>query len=556
LEAIPAKVTCTVPSLPHKESPIFSIAVRPIVFFACAVSSFLAPAFAFDNSDLKAYSKLLPPTAQQEDPLRPTDQQSDNSVDPATYTIGGGDVFRISVVESPSIQYTGTVNENCDVYIPELGIIKIGRTTAVSAKKIIADFVVSKLRRQFEVYVSLIKTKTAVVTVSGAISGPGTYKLPGTSRLLDAIKAANNGVIPSYNEINFREVECRNRDSVRVYDLFRFLLANSLTDNPYLYPGDNIRISFAQRRVVVAGAIKSLVFGWVPIKQDEDAAGFFSLFPLDGAADSDHITIQRTNADNTNLTQVFSIRRPEPFTLRDRDLVIFGEKKNYPQVLYVIVRGEIERNGTFPLVKNVTTAADIIAMAGGATKNGNLDRAYVIRKNKMLSEEMKQSYNALKPVVTTGLFDNSVRPEVNAGLFRMNASNDFSVLRLSQNNNRILLESDDEIVVPKKEFCVYVSGSVSRPGAYPFEPGHSKAYYIGLAGGYSPKADKTNSFVVTNYGPVMQVRDGGALEEGDVVVVPDSQQYKFLAMVFLPIISTLAVTISTMLAIYTNIPHK
>jgi protein involved in polysaccharide export with SLBB domain len=381
------------------------------------------------------------------------------------------------------------------------------------------------------------------------VSSPGTYRFPGTYRLFDAVKAANSGTVPSYNEYNYREIECRNRDSSRVFDLFKYLLAGNLSENPYLYPGDNIRLSLAQRRVMISGSIKTQVAGWVPIRNNEQAADFLALFSLDASADSDRVIIQRTNPDKTNLSRTVSIREMTPFTLQDRDLVIVSEKENYPQVSTVLLRGEIVRPGVYPLVRNVTKAADAVNQAGGATGLGNPDRAYVIRRRKMFSDE-KPGYNAVKPVVAPGLFDNSVRPEINSGLFRMSNANDFTVIRLSDNNNGILLEPDDEIVIPKKEYCVYVSGSVHRPGAYSCEAGGTKDHYIGLAGGYSSKADRSNVVVVTYYGPVMQVKEGGALEEGDVIVVPDSQQYKFLTTVFIPILSAVAITISTILAIY------
>lgn len=527
-----------------------------IVLGAAFVAVLLAaPSSALDPSpsDLKAYSKLLP-GAQTEELIRSTDQLADNSIIPEAYIIGGGDVFQISVVELPSIQYTGTVNENCDVYIPELGIIKIGKTSLVQAKQIIAEFVSSRLKKKFDVYVSLAKTKMAVVSVSGAVSSPGSYRLSGTFRLFDAIKAANNGVVPSLNEYNYREIECRNRDSSRVFDLFKYLLAADLSENPYLYPGDNIRLSLARRRAMIAGSIRAQVSGLVPIRQDERLADFLSLFSLDASADSDHIIIQRTNPDRTAYTKIVSIRDSGSFTLRDRDLVIVAEKENYPQVATVSLRGEIVRPGVYPLVRNVTKAADVMSQAGGATALGNPDRAYVIRRKKMFADE-RQGNSTAKSAVSVSVLDNSVRPEINSGLNHMSFSNDFTVLRFSDNDSGIMLEPDDEIVVPKKEYSVYVSGSVRRPGAYPYEAGCTKDHYIRLAGGYSSKADRTNSVVVTYYGSVRQVKETGVLEEGDVIVVPDSQQYKFLTLVAIPILSAIAVTISTILAIYTSAHH-
>jgi protein involved in polysaccharide export with SLBB domain len=177
----------------------------------------------------------------------------------------------------------------------------------------------------------------------------------------------------------------------------------------------------------------------------------------------------------------------------------------------------------------------------------------VIRHKKLFAEESKR--NNPKGAVSASVAENSVRPEINSGLSRMNATGDFSIIRLRDHKNGLLLESEDEIVVPKKEYCVYVSGSVRLPGAYAFTAGKTRDYYISQAGGYSSKADRTNGFVVTYYGSMAQEKENGALEEGDVIVVPDSQQYKFLSMVFIPILSAIAITISTILALYTSV-HK
>jgi polysaccharide export outer membrane protein len=465
-------------------------------------------------------------------------------------------VFLVSVVELPSVRYTGTVNENCDVYIPDLGIIKIGKTTLSQAKKIIAGFVGSKLKKQFEVYVSLVKTKTAVVTVSGSVAAPGTYKLSGTCRLLDAVKMANNNLLPSLTEYNYREMECRNKDSLRYYDMYKFLFKNDLSQNPYVYPGDNIALAPAKTRVYLLGSIKNPVTGPVPVKKDEPVADFLSLFTFDASADSGHIIIQRSQDGIAQGNIIFSLARPEQFPLRDRDLVIVSEKDNYPVVRVASIRGEVRRPGIYPIIKDVTKARDIVDQAGGATGAGNIERAFVIRHNKILAKEMNQNDNTFKSRVTSGMTDNSVRPEINSGFFRMNSSGDFAIIRLSEYKNGLLLETDDEIVIPKKEYCIYVSGSVRHPGAYAFVAGQGRNYYIEQAGGYSSKADKTNVVVVTYFGSVVQVRDNGGMEEGDVIVVPDSQQYKFLSMVFIPILSAIAITISTIIAIINSSPRS
>ncbi len=512
----------------------------------------IPPVFALDLSDYKNLSKLASQNGNTDE--QPSlESQPDNSIDPQTYYIGGGDVFLISVIQSPSIHFTGTVNENCDIFISDLGLIKIGKQTLAQAKITLSDFVTSKLNNRYSVYVSLVKVKTSVVTVSGGVANPGTFTLKGNVRILDAIRMANNNAIPALNELDFRSVRCSNRDTVNNYDLFSFLKQGNLTQNPYVYPGDNIFLSFAKQRVFIVGAIKSATFGDVPIQNNETLSGFLSLFTFEESADSDHIVVERTDSNGKSESRIMSVREAQTFTLRDKDLIIVSQKKNYPKVLTVSVGGEIARPGLYPLLKNVSKASDIIELAGGPTPEGQIERAYVIRRKKMLSDEFKKNVASVKPSITGGTSDNSVRPEINTSLFHMNTANDFAVLRASDHSEGILLEQDDEIFIPKQEHYVYVSGSVRIPGAYAFVAGKNKEYYINQAGGFSSKADHTNTSIVAYFGEVQQIKDKQTVEPGDIVVVPDAVQYKFLTSVVLPIIATAASVVATLLVLSTNI---
>jgi polysaccharide biosynthesis/export protein len=524
-------------------------------FPGLVVLSTCLSSFAIDLSEYKNAARLMPAASGLDEQSGPTDARPDNSIDPQTYYIGGGDVFQISVIESPSIRYTGTVNENNDVYIPELGIVRIGRQTLTAAKKICADFVASKLKGKNEVYVSLVKIKSVNVTVTGAVQTSGTLHMLGSLRLIDAIKMANQGAVPVINDVDLRDVKCASAsgDSVKTWDLFRFLFKGDLRENPYVYGGDNIAVAFATRRVYLAGAVKNTLTGTLPIKQDERLSDFLSCFTFDEAADSDRIVVQRVDTDGQSVSKIFSIRSPVDFTLKDRDLVIVSQKKNYPEVLAVSVGGEVARPGTYPIVKNITTASDIIELAGGVKEPGLLGRAYVIRRRKMLSDEAKRNLAAAKPVMIGNSADNSVRTEVNSSLFRMNTTNDFVVLRLSDHKEGVYLQQGDEIIVPVKEHYVYVSGSVHVPGAYEYAAGKDEFYYINKAGGFSSRADRSNMSVVAYYGEIQQIKENGAVEAGDIIVVPDSQQYKFLTVVLIPIISAAAATIATILALATTV---
>jgi protein involved in polysaccharide export with SLBB domain len=133
----------------------------------------------------------------------------------------------------------------------------------------------------------------------------------------------------------------------------------------------------------------------------------------------------------------------------------------------------------------------------------------------------------------------------------MTLMGDYSIIELKESTYSMKLSPNDNIVVPLKDRFVYVSGNVKRPGAYEYNSGKSCASYINSAGGYTNKADKINVFGIRNYNGVSQIIDVSEIHSADVIVVPDSQQAKFLTVIFLPILTAVATIFSVILALYT-----
>ena len=478
----------------------------------------------------------------------------DNSIDADSYFIGGGDVFSVHIVELPSIQYTAIVDQNCDVTIPDLGLIKLGRKSLTDAKSAIADFVKSKLKKHYEINVSLSRTKTAVITVTGAVSNAGTFQVEGTTRLLDALRLANNFQLPGFNYYNFREVVCANKGVIKTFDLFKFLMANDLTQNPYVYPGDNIMFKVSARSIFITGAIRNFQ-GLLPIKQNEPVGDLLSLLTLDASADSENIIVSKSDEYGRTPSVVFSLKNPGPLTLSDRDLVVVPIKSNYPRIDTVKASGEVARPGFYPIVRKKTTGRNIIDQAGGATQFGALSRAFIIRRSKITASE-----NASTPA---GQFYMSaaknstplIRPEKSSAISQMATSSDYAILPVESDGHETMLDPGDEVVVPKTETMVYISGSVRIPGAYPFVEGKGLDYYVNKAGGYTSKVDRDNVFVMMRYADVSQIKENNAVQEGDIIVAPESTQYKYFSTVLFPIISIVLSVIATTVSTYSIFHH-
>ncbi len=479
----------------------------------------------------------------------------DNSINPDRYYVGTGDVFQVSIIEFPSVQYEAEVNQNCDVFISDVGILRLGKVTLREATKAIATFVAEKLRNKGEVYVALVAAKTATVLVTGEIASPGTHSLSGLLRVLDAITMANDNVLPSLNAYDFRNVEYANGDSVGSLDLFRFITRNDQESNPYVYPGDRITLRRATQRVTVFGAIKTSGDKGIPIRKNETLGDLLSLLTLDESADSSHVVVQKGRTTNARSTRIASADQWHDVVLEDGDIITVARKENYPELNYASVFGEVARPGTYPIVRDQTTVKEILDLAGGVTRQGTEKEMAVIRHRKSIPEVLRRDLN-LSGAAAAGKLDiKSVRPEVAAGFAKMMSISDHTVIALREHGTNVTLEEDDEIFVPRREAFVFISGNVAKPGAYSFRQGKSHRYYVRRAGGYTSRASRTNVFVVAHYGSALQIKDTHAIAEGDIIVVPDSIQNKSFNVFLLPMLQAVATTIMAVVAIV-NITNR
>ncbi len=92
---------------------------------------------------------------------------------------------------------------------------------------------------------------------------------------------------------------------------------------------------------------------------------------------------------------------------------------------------------------------------------------------------------------------------------------------------------------------IYVEGEVNSPGAFSYYPGMSVNDYIGLAGGFTQKANERVVYIIRN-GKVIKNVEGAKLLIGDRIVVPRNKVKEYL-----PIIHTgIAVIYSATLIIW------
>jgi protein involved in polysaccharide export with SLBB domain len=480
----------------------------------------------------------------------------DNSIDEKTYMVGGGDVFSIFSKVKADKFFLGTVNQNGDLQVPELGEIPLGKIPLVKAKELIREYVQRKLRTGDSVNVALYKVKYATVCVAGIADNPGTFEFEGTMHLWDVLRAAfrdfkEKSVKTTMQEVNLRSVRRTNRDSTGYFDLFSFIYKGEIAQNPYVYPGDQITLFPATNRVFIHGEISGPLAGWVPIRAQDRAGNFISNFSLSENSDSGNILLRRRlfQPDGSEKTAIINIFANPEEELANGDIINVPSKKNLLELQIVTIEGEVVRPGMYPIVKNGTKAEEVIVMAGGKTPFANNRNMVIIRRKKIGDDEASLKEGKMTEV---GAEISKVRPELGSALGVMASTNDFSVIRLGEHVETWLLPGDN-IMIPRSEKMVYISGSVRSPGGYPYVQGKNKDFYIKCAGGFTEKANRSNIYLIAQYGKVRQVFNREIVEDGNVIVVPLSQEYKRLTTIALPIMNAVISTLGLLLGIYATI---
>ncbi|MBN1575586.1 MAG: SLBB domain-containing protein [Chitinispirillaceae bacterium] len=473
----------------------------------------------------------------------------DNSIDENTYFIGGGDQFFISFINRKSFSYIGTVNQEGDLYIPSLGLFKLGKIPLRQAKQILHEELQKKSRAEDSVYIALHNAKNVTVYISGMLKSTGRYVFPGTMRLLDAIKFGCDQQLSLMANLDGRTVRCSSSDTAIYYDVHKYVVTGDLSQNPYLYPGDQVAVRGLTRRITADGAISEPCQGVVPIKEGETVASVLSILELDASADTTFIILKRADADSGETTITVPCSSFNNQVIEDRDVLIVPIKKNYPDMSTVMVSGEVERPGTYPICKIGTTAEAILERAV-LLPSASRNRIAVVRPGKALTLPFNPQE---KNLVATTLPQSFTRSEMNNAISLMMTSKDFTVIRLKEKKN-IQLEKNDRIIVPKSEEIVYISGAVEQPGGYKFNEGKHVSYYINQAGGFTKLADRQNVYKVIKYGNIIQYSNNAEIEDGDIIVVPFSKENKFFTNIILPFFSMFATTITLIVAIISIIP--
>jgi len=190
--------------------------------------------------------------------------------------------------------------------------------------------------------------------------------------------------------------------------------------------------------------------------------------------------------------------------LKPYDIVTVYKKPLYQKLELVLVVGQVNAPGPYALKDSRERVSDLIFRVGGLLPDANPDGAYLKRfkseeERKRIVEEAKRLQSLLTDSSKVILQD--IEKE-----FDRIPLNLTQILREPGSVIDVILKSRDELIIPKFDPQVRVSGAVYQSTQIPYEKSRSFPFYISSAGGFTNDAIRTSSYVVYANGKTSTTR--------------------------------------------------
>jgi protein involved in polysaccharide export with SLBB domain len=111
----------------------------------------------------------------------------------------------------------------------------------------------------------------------------------------------------------------------------------------------------------------------------------------------------------------------------------------------------------------------------------------------------------------------------------------------------VLIEENDVLIVPFRQYFVNVAGAVAVPGRYPYIPDRTWDYYIALAGGFRPEQNFRQSVEIQDIAGKKMEKTDEITPETTITAKANSFLYHFNQ--YAPVITTVLTLVTTFITV-------
>ena len=306
--------------------------------------------------------------------------------------------------------------------------------------------------------------------------------------------------------------------------------------------------------------------------------------------------------ENNQVTKIFKTEingdlsfnpGQENIVLQPLDVVTITKKVGYTLPEVITISGQVQSAGKYTLSSRVERVSDIVRRAGGLIGEAYGEGAYIKRKrfdiDSLKSDETKTSIelaytrkfkakqeadknsilSTSSSTATTGTTEIDLNPQAKANKLKdtLNAlfkdlEGDYYqiaidinyIMQHSGSELDLVLRGKDEIVIPKMDNKVKISGGVLRPTNIVYREGLTIGECISAAGGISEYAKRGRAYVIYANGKSSKIQHFGlfninpTIRPGAEVVIPETDAKKEKAITTIVQFTTVIAQLVTALA--------
>jgi protein involved in polysaccharide export with SLBB domain len=372
------------------------------------------------------------------------------------------------------------------------------------------------------------------VTINGSVERPGGYQILPGENLKDVIETYGNGFTPLADKTRMELVRYLGSDSISGD---RMLLKESDVDANYILRNYDVitipsiadtrpvaTVDRLERRITVEGAVRRPgTYDLLPNENLRDLIETYGdgFIPL---ADPSRIEIVRYVNSNATSGDKIAIGEAEiaaNYPLENYDSIFIPTIVSLRPVFFI--EGAIKNTN-----ENVTGPSasfrEVVSFNSGETYS------FVVRRNARWFTAESDTANAY---IERG----SERIPINLN----------RILYDANFRSEVLIEENDLLIIPFRQYFVTVAGAVAVPGRYPYIPDRNWEYYVSLAGGFIPERNASARVEIQDF-------NGKTLKKTDLIspettITAATNHWLYYFNQIAPVVTTLLSIGSTVLSI-------
>ncbi|WP_198018764.1 SLBB domain-containing protein [Asinibacterium sp. OR53] len=206
---------------------------------------------------------------------------------------------------------------------------------------------------------------------------------------------------------------------------------------------------------------------------------------------------------NTGAEKDLVMRRFK-YLLQPYDIVTVRRTPGYAEQKKITIKGEVLYPGEYTIRLKTEKIGQLLLRSGGFTNAAYIDGIYLMRQSSNSPLEKKEKIDKAAAINTKG--SDSILAEKIANPVSKIPVNMRAIIANPYSPDNLILTEGDEIVVPKINELVKITGEVYSPTEVKYQEGQSLRYYIDRAGGYNDFARRTKTYVVYANGQVAKTK--------------------------------------------------